>query len=206
MNWSIRRAKRWKAVITVPGDKSISHRALMLGALSDGKTVVTRLAPGKDVQSTASCLSRLGVRIDRDGGEAVVWGRGSHGFEAPAKILDAGNSGTTIRLLSGILAAQPFTSSITGDASLRRRPMKRVIEPLQAMGAKIETLPGFLAPITIHGTRLCPIDYVLPVPSAQVKSCVLLAGLLTGGKTSVTRTGSFARPHGADVRTSRNPV
>jgi 3-phosphoshikimate 1-carboxyvinyltransferase len=194
MNRAIRKAKRWRGTLTVPGDKSISHRALIFGALADGKTTVTNLAPGKDVQSTAHCLGQLGIQIVLSGSTVMIHGRGLHGLSSPKEILDAGNSGTTIRLLSGILAAQPFASSITGDASLRRRPMKRIVEPLQAMGAKIETSPGFLAPITIHGARLHPIDYILPVPSAQVKSCILLAGLLTRGKTSVTEP-TLSRDH-----------
>jgi 3-phosphoshikimate 1-carboxyvinyltransferase len=194
MNRTIIMAKRWRGSLSVPGDKSVSHRALMMAALAEGKTTVTRLAPGKDVASTAHCLRALGVVINVQGDTAVVQGRGAVGFSPPVRTLDAGNSGTTIRLLSGILAAQSFDSTITGDASIRRRPMKRIVEPLQAMGARIETSPGFLAPLSIHGTRLRPIDYVMPVPSAQVKSCILLAALFAEGLTSVTEP-ALSRDH-----------
>jgi 3-phosphoshikimate 1-carboxyvinyltransferase len=191
---TIRKARRWRGSIDVPGDKSISHRALMMAALAEGQSTVTRLAPGKDVASTAHCLRGLAASIEVRGHDAVIHGSGSDGFSPPAQTLDAGNSGTTIRLLSGILAAQPFASTITGDASIRRRPMKRIIEPLRAMGALIETSPGFLAPLSIRGTRLHPIDYVMPVPSAQVKSCILLAALFAEGLTSVTES-ALSRDH-----------
>jgi 3-phosphoshikimate 1-carboxyvinyltransferase len=194
MNRTIPKAGRWRGSLNVPGDKSVSHRALMMAALAEGKTEVTRLAPGKDVASTAGCLRGLGVAIDVRGDAALVHGRGSGGFSPPARTLDAGNSGTTVRLLSGILAAQPFASTITGDASIRRRPMKRIVEPLRAMGALIETSPGFLAPLSIRGSRLHPIDYVMPVPSAQVKSCILLAALFAEGRTSVTES-ALSRDH-----------
>lgn len=186
MDWEIQPITKWYGTYTVPGDKSISHRALMLGALAEGVTRITHLSSGKDVQSTLSCLVQLGVKIEQKEKETLVYGQGSKGLIPPTTILDAGNSGTTIRLLSGILAGHPFTSTITGDDSLRKRPMKRIIEPLEKMGAKIESSPGFFAPLTIHGTSLQPIEYALPIPSAQVKSCILLAGLLAEGKTSVT--------------------
>jgi len=186
MDWEIQPITRWHGTYPVPGDKSISHRALMLGALAEGITRITHLSPGKDVQSTLSCLVQLGVQIEQKENTTLVYGRGREGLSSPQTILDAGNSGTTIRLLSGILAGHAFTSVITGDDSLRKRPMKRIIEPLEKMGARIESTPGFLAPLTIHGTRLCPIEYVLPIASAQVKSCILLAGLLAEGNTSVT--------------------
>ncbi len=171
--------------LLLPGDKSISHRALMLGALADGDCRITGLSDAADVESTAACLSALGVRIERKGAEAVVHGLGMNGLKAPATILDAGNSGTTIRLLSGILAAQPFTSTITGDESLRSRPMRRIIEPLELMGATIES-NDHKAPLTIHGSRLHAVDYASPVSSAQVKSCLLFAGLFAQGVTRVT--------------------
>ena len=191
---TIPKAERWRGSLSVPGDKSVSHRALMMAALAEGKTTVTRLSPGKDVASTAHCLRGLGVAIDVQGDIAVVHGRGACGFSPPVETLDAGNSGTTIRLLSGILAAQPFASTITGDASIRKRPMKRIVEPLKAMGARIESSPGFLAPLSIRGTRLRPIDYVMPVPSAQVKSCILLAALFAEGLTSLTES-ALSRDH-----------
>jgi 3-phosphoshikimate 1-carboxyvinyltransferase len=194
MEQIIRKAKKWRGTLTVPGDKSVSHRGLMLAALADGRSTVTRLSPGKDVGSTADCLRRLGVRIDVNGSDAAIIGKGPSGLSAPGEPLDAGNSGTTIRLLSGILAAQPFASTITGDASIRRRPMKRIIEPLLSMGAAMEYSPGFLAPISIRGTRLRPVDYTLPVPSAQVKSCILLAALFAEGVTTVTEP-ALSRDH-----------
>jgi 3-phosphoshikimate 1-carboxyvinyltransferase len=194
VDWTLRKSLRCRGTVHVPGDKSISHRALLLGALADGVTTVSNLAPGMDVASTASCLRRLGIAIDRQADRARVQGRGPSAWSQPDTVLDAGNSGTTIRLLSGVLAAQPFVSTLTGDASLRKRPMKRVVEPLTRMGARLETADGCTAPITIHGTRLRPIDYASPVSSAQVKSCVLLAGLLTEGVTAVTEP-TLSRDH-----------
>lgn len=194
MNQIIHKAKKWRGTLTVPGDKSVSHRGLMLASLADGRSSVTRLSPGKDVGSTADCMRQLGVRIEMNGNDAAIHGNGPSGLSAPGGILDAGNSGTTIRLLSGVLAAQPFASTITGDASIRRRPMKRIIEPLLSMGARLEPSPGFLAPISIHGTRLRPVDYTLPVPSAQVKSCILLAALFASGVTTVTEP-ALSRDH-----------
>ncbi|MGI8827001.1 MAG: 3-phosphoshikimate 1-carboxyvinyltransferase [Chloroflexota bacterium] len=168
--------------VTLPGDKSIAHRALMLGSIAVGKTVIENLPEGEDVQSTARCLRDLGVPIVLQGTQAAVDSTGR--YFASSSPLDAGNSGTTLRLLAGILAGQPFTTSITGDASLRRRPMRRVIEPLELMGASIRSAGG-RAPLTISGGSLRPIRYVMPVASAQVKSCILLAGLYAGGSTAV---------------------
>lgn len=195
MHQTVRKARRWRAVLSVPGDKSISHRALLFGALAVGRSRITRLAPGRDVASTAACLSSLGVRIERDGANAVVVnGTGPAGLAAPPRDLDAGNSGTTMRLLCGILAGRPFTSVITGDASLRRRPMRRIVEPLERMGGRIETSPEGTAPLRILGTRLSGADLTLPVASAQLKSCVLLAGMLAEGRTSVTEP-ALSRDH-----------
>ncbi len=194
MNRTLHKARRWRGALSVPGDKSVSHRGLMLGALADGRSSMTRLAPGRDVACTADCLRKLGVRIDATGDGAVIHGNGPYGLSKPGETLDAGNSGTTIRLLSGILAAQPFDSTITGDDSIRRRPMKRIVEPLLSMGARVETSAGFLAPMIIRGTRLRPVDYTLPVPSAQVKSCILMAALFAEGKTSVTEP-ALSRDH-----------
>jgi len=186
MNKTIRPAKRIQGSITVPGDKSISHRALLLGALADGTTVISNLSPGKDVYSTRTCLIQLGIPIHSAQNVTVVTGKGLHGLQPAMAPLDAGNSGTTIRLLSGILAAQAFSSGITGDTSLRRRPMNRIMIPLRQMNADIETSPGGFAPLTIHGKPLTGIDYTLPVPSAQIKSCILLAGLFASGITRIT--------------------
>ncbi|MDQ2745468.1 MAG: 3-phosphoshikimate 1-carboxyvinyltransferase [Chloroflexota bacterium] len=166
----------------VPGDKSIAHRALMLASLAPGFSRVDRLPAGADVHSTAQCLRQLGVDIGINGDAALVTSTGR--LSASRAPLDAGNSGTTMRLLAGILAAQPFTSCLIGDESLSRRPMTRVVEPLNSMGASIHSNKGG-APLEIHGRQLHGIDFTLPVASAQVKSGILLAGLFTDGITSV---------------------
>ena len=178
-------ATRVHGRLTVPGDKSISHRYALLAALSEGRSELSNYAPGADCQSTLACLRGLGVDVVRTGNTVTIEGRGLHQFRSPAGPLDAGNSGTTMRMLAGILAAQPFTSTMIGDESLSRRPMRRVMEPLGLMGARIEAVDGH-APLTIHGTTLHPIAYAPTVPSAQVKSAVILAGLHTRGTTSVT--------------------
>lgn len=170
---------------TVPGDKSISHRYVLLAALARGRSRISGLAPGQDVRSTVTCLQALGAPITFAGGSAEIDGVGLCGLTRPGAALDAGNSGTTMRLLAGVLAAHPFASTITGDASLSRRPMGRVAAPLCAMGARVATVDGH-APITIEGAALSPIAYDSPVASAQVKSAVLLAGLQTHGETRVT--------------------
>jgi 3-phosphoshikimate 1-carboxyvinyltransferase len=169
--------------VVLPGDKSISHRALILGALAKGTTSVGNLAPGQDVRSTRSCLQNLGVIFREKGERLIIEGR-HLALQAPAADLDAGNSGTTIRLLSGVLAAQPFNSTLGGDHYLNKRPMKRIIEPLGRMGAVINSDSG-RPPLNIHGGPLNPIDYQLPVASAQVKSAILLAGLYADGETAV---------------------
>jgi 3-phosphoshikimate 1-carboxyvinyltransferase len=186
--------RRLKGDIAVPGDKSISHRALILGSLSQGKTEILHLSPGQDVASTRKCLMDLGIRIHEKQRSVVVEGAGLRGFREPDGMLDAGNSGTTLRLLCGILSAQPFSSVITGDASLRSRPMARILTPLEAMGARISAEAGNRAPLSIKGTSLSPVDYRSPVASAQVKSCVLLAGLYADGITSITEP-SLSRDH-----------
>jgi 3-phosphoshikimate 1-carboxyvinyltransferase len=185
MTLSISLAQMVRGRLSVPGDKSISHRALMLGAIAEGETRIRGLAPGEDVRSTLSCLRQLGVSMQEQSGEIIVHGRGLAGLQKPAGTLDAGNSGTTMRLLAGILATQPFTTAITGDASLRRRPMRRIIEPLARMDAKITAQENGCAPLTINGGKLQGIHYTLPVASAQVKSCVLFAGLGAEGETVV---------------------
>jgi 3-phosphoshikimate 1-carboxyvinyltransferase len=194
MNQTILPGYVLKGRLTVPGDKSISHRALMLGAMAEGETHITNLMPGKDVHSTLTVLEQLGVPIRQNGNKLVVQGRGIRGFSPPGRILDAGNSGTTMRLMAGILAAQPFTSTLAGDASLSKRPMKRVITPLEQMGAVIESCKDNTAPLTIYGRDLHPTHYQSPVASAQVKSCVLLAGLHARGVTSVTEP-ALSRDH-----------
>lgn len=173
--------------VHIPGDKSISHRAVMLGALAEGETVVEGLLEGEDVRATVGAFRALGVAIEGPmAGRLAITGVGMAGLKRPGAVLDMGNSGTALRLLSGILAAQPFDSRLTGDESLRRRPMRRVAEPLVAMGAQVATSPEGTPPLVIRGGRvLHGIDYALPVPSAQVKSAVLLAGLYARGETVI---------------------
>ena len=175
-----------RGAIRVPGDKSISHRYAMLGSIARGDTRVSHLAPGADVASTVACMRALGVEIEATGPHALrIHGRGRGGLRAPAEPLDAGNSGTTMRLLSGLVAGHPFHSTIVGDASLSRRPMRRVIDPLTAMGARIRSHDG-RAPLEIDGGDLTGISWTTPVPSAQIKSAILLAGLHATGRTTVT--------------------
>jgi 3-phosphoshikimate 1-carboxyvinyltransferase len=177
-------AKRLEGEIHVPGDKSISHRAVMLASIANGESRIGNFATSADCAATIKCFRRMGVIIGRDGNHVVVAGKGKRGLTAAAGPLDCGNSGTTMRLMSGILAGQPFESILTGDESLRSRPMKRVMEPLTKMGASIESVDG-RAPLTIRGGRLSAMKYELPVASAQVKSCALLAGLYAEGRTTV---------------------
>jgi 3-phosphoshikimate 1-carboxyvinyltransferase len=175
--------------LDVPGDKSISHRAVLLGAIADGLTTVSGFLRGEDCLATLAAMRALGVRVEDSGDTLAIHGVGHAGLEAPDGPLDLGNSGTALRLLAGILAAQPFASELTGDASLRRRPMERIAEPLRAMGADINTSDG-CPPLRIAGgSRLCGIDYSLPVASAQIKSAVLLAGLWAHGRTIVRSPG-----------------
>jgi len=186
MNYSISPAYRLGGRITVGGDKSISHRSLMLGAIATGTTEVSGVSTSADVQSTENCLRQLGVSMTRQKATIRVRGVGLKGFIQPEKPLDAGNSGTTMRLLCGILAGQDFSSTLTGDDSLRTRPMGRVIKPLRRMGAQLYGSDEDRAPIVITGSRLFPIHYQSPVASAQVKSSILLAGLYAPGMTSVS--------------------
>lgn len=169
--------RRFDAQLTIPGDKSLSHRALLFGALSEGQTEISGLLESADVLSTWHCLEQLGVQIVRKAGNVWVTGVGLKGFRAPSGPLDCGNSGTTLRLLMGILAGQDFESTLIGDASLSRRPMKRVAEPLRQMGAQIELHEGNYPPVQIRPAPLQGLDYALPVASAQLKSALLLAGL-----------------------------
>lgn len=174
-----------KGTVRVPGDKSISHRAVILASIAEGVSRIANFAPGTDCGSTLRCMRQLGVGIERSGNDALVHGVGKFGLKGPSELLDCGNSGTTMRLLAGLLAGQPFRSVLTGDGSLKSRPMARIIEPLSQMGAKIDSNNGF-APLTIDGAKLVGIRYETPVPSAQVKSSVLLAGLYAEGQTSVS--------------------
>ncbi len=205
-----------KGEITVPGDKSISHRAVMFAALAEGDTRIRHFLNGADCLSTISCFRQLGVSVETDpsgssgAGDVVVHGAGLHGLKQSSGILDAGNSGTTMRLLSGILAGQRFSSELTGDSSLRKRPMKRIMDPLTDMGAAITSKNAdSRAPLLIAPARLHGIHYLSPVASAQVKSCVLLAGLYADGETSVTEpvlsrnhTELMLRAFGAHVESS----
>jgi 3-phosphoshikimate 1-carboxyvinyltransferase len=174
--------------VPLPGDKSISHRYAMLAAIAEGTSVIRHFAASRDCHSTLECLQTLGVEVSESRGAVTIRGRGLRGLRAPQKILDAGNSGTTIRLLSGILGGHPFESTLTGDDSLSSRPMGRIIRPLQSMGAAIESRERDLPPLKIRGGSLQGIRYSLPVASAQVKSCVLLAGLYGKGTTAVEET------------------
>jgi 3-phosphoshikimate 1-carboxyvinyltransferase len=206
----IQPAKRISGSIRVPGDKSISHRAAMIAAFADGASRITNYSTSADCTATLSCLRQLGVRIEQAGNDLNVYGVGPDGFRAPAAPLDCGNSGTTMRLLAGILAGCDFQSVLTGDESLRSRPMQRIIEPLQMMGAEISSHDGH-APLIICGRKnLKAIDYELLVASAQVKSCILLAGLNAEGETMVieneaTRdhTERMLKWFGANIKTGR---
>lgn len=205
----IQPALRLHGRIRVPGDKSISHRAAILAALAQagGRSRLINYSTSADCASTLACLSALGVRIEREGNNVLIEGAGRNWARAPRVPLDCGNSGTTMRLLAGLLAGQSFTSTLTGDASLRSRPMKRIIEPLELMGARLSSEEG-RAPLRIEGRApLTPLRYALPVASAQVKSCVLLAGLNARGRTEVIEARGATRDHterllslfGADV-------
>ncbi len=206
MTVTVAPASSLEGVVRVPGDKSISHRYAMLAAIADGVTRITHYAPGNDCQSTLSCLEQLGTVVsrhtafDRDTGADVptvqIVGRGLRGLQEPASDLDCGNSGSTLRMLAGVLAAHPFTSVLTGDASLRRRPMMRVVTPLQEMGARVTSFNG-RPPLTVAGGDTRPIAYRPETPSAQVKTAVLLAGLQTPGTTT------FEEPAGTRDHTER---
>ena len=202
--------KSVEAVISVPGDKSVSHRSVMVGGIARGVTEIENFLPGQDCLSTVRCMRQLGVDIEQiSQTQLKVTGRGAGGLSEPDDVLDVGNSGTTIRLISGVLAGQEFFSVLNGDASIRKRPMARVINPLKEMGAKIRGRElNRLAPLAIKGSALKGIHYHTPVPSAQVKSAILLAGLYAEGETVVTEP-SQSRDHtekmlkcfGADIVT-----
>ncbi|MFH2202663.1 MAG: 3-phosphoshikimate 1-carboxyvinyltransferase [Elusimicrobiota bacterium] len=188
MNRTVAGARRpATGTVEVPGDKSIAHRALILGTLANGDFRLANMPEGRDVLSTRQCLESLGARIDGMGREMRIEGLGLRGLQAPAQALDCGNSGTTMRLLMGVLAGQPYESRLLGDASLSQRPMKRVSEPLEKMGAGFALTDGGRPPVRVRGTHpLKPVTLRLAVPSAQVKSAVLLAGLYADGITRVT--------------------
>jgi 3-phosphoshikimate 1-carboxyvinyltransferase len=179
-------AKYLSGGLQLPGDKSISHRYAMLAALAEGTSQITHFAAAIDCHNTLDCMKMLGAEVTVHGTDIRVTGRGVHGLKSSRRTLDAGNSGTTIRLLSGILAGQEFTTTITGDVSLQKRPMKRIMKPLREMGADIAARDENFPPLEIHGGRLRAIHYDMPMASAQVKSAVLLAGLFAEGETVVT--------------------
>ncbi len=185
MQERIKPAARLRGTVRLPGDKSISHRYAMLAAIAEGPSVIHHYATGADCRSTLRCLRALGAGVAVEGSEVRIEGRGLNGLARPDAVLDAGNSGSTIRMLSGILAGQRFTSRIAGDESLSRRPMTRIMQPLRQMGARIEGREDNYPPLEIHGGDLRAIDYALPVASAQVKTCVLFAGLYAEGVTTV---------------------
>lgn len=192
---TIQPARALKGELTVPGDKSISHRSIMLGAIANGVTTVRGFLRGEDNMSTMHAFRAMGVRIDDDGETLAIHGRGLHGLQEPGDVLDCGNSGTTIRLITGLLSGQSFFSVVTGDQYLRKRPMKRVVEPLSRMGARISGRnQGSLAPLAINGGGLRAIEYESPVSSAQIKSSIMLAGLYADGATTV-REPSLSRDH-----------
>jgi 3-phosphoshikimate 1-carboxyvinyltransferase len=199
--------------VELPGDKSISHRYAILSALSEGTSEISNFAAAADCQSTLECLHRLGIPMESREGLLRICGKGLHGLQKPRRQLDAQNSGSTMRMLAGVLAGQPFTTTVTGDDSLRRRPMRRIMDPLRQMGAEIQSSAGDRAPLQIRGGKLHAIDYTAPVPSAQVKSAILLAGLYADGVTTVresvgTRdhTELALREFGAEVVTGRGMV
>jgi len=208
-------SKGLSGTVDVPGDKSISHRAVMMGSIAQGETLIKNFLTGEDCLSTMKCFMELGVTFDGpENGNLKVYGRGLHGLKEPGKVLDAGNSGTTMRLITGILSGQNFFSVITGDQSLTSRPMGRVIIPLTKMGAQIAGRKGnTLAPLGIRGENLKGIEYISPVASAQVKSCIILAGLYAGGVTSVTEpfrsrdhTERMLKHFGCEIEVKGNTV
>ena len=199
--------------IRIPGDKSISHRAVMFGSIAKGDTVITGFLKGDDCLSTIDCFRKLGVEIDIDADKVTVHGKGLRGLKKPSGILNVGNSGTTIRLISGILSAQNFDTVLNGDSSIQKRPMKRIITPLSLMGAHIDSTNDGYAPLNIHGTKLNAIEYTMPVASAQVKSSILLASLYAKG-TTVINEPVASRDHteimlnyfGADIKNNNKVI
>ena len=206
-------SKSLSGSIRVPGDKSISHRSIMLGSIATGTTRVSGFLQGEDSLATLNAFKEMGVSIERKGSDVIIQGVGMYGLKMPTNSLNLGNSGTSIRLMSGLLSAQSFNSELCGDKSLSKRPMGRVIEPLRQMGADISG-PNSMPPLSINGGKtLSAIEYTLPVASAQIKSCILLAGLYSKGSTTVIENG-ISRDHtermlrgfGYEVQTSANKI
>lgn len=215
MDTVINNSKAIKKTITIPGDKSISHRSVMLGSLANGTTHVHGFLTGEDCLSTIACFKKMGIEIELDGTDVTVHGKGLNGLKAPTETLDVGNSGTTLRLMTGILSAQPFSCTVTGDSSIQKRPMDRVEKPLKQMGAEITGQGGekILAPLHITGHGLKGTHYTLPVASAQVKSAIILAGLYAEGKTVITEpeatrdhTEIMLNHFGADIKRNGNDI
>lgn len=213
MQKKISPARSISGAISLPGDKSISHRYAMIAAIAEGETRIHNYSTGADCHSTLGCVRALGIDVEGAGTDFTIRGKGLDGLRPPAAGLNAGNSGSTIRMLSGILAAQPFASRIFGDESLSRRPMQRIMRPLEEMGARIRARDGKFPPLEIQGARLRPIEYALPVPSAQVKTCVLFAGLFAEGQTAIVEpvrsrdhTEIALREFGADLVSDRRRI
>ena len=214
MELSVKPKDSIKGEIKVPGDKSISHRAVIFGALARGVTKVHGFLPGEDTWRTVECFRKMGIDIQREQDLVVIEGKGLKGLQEPEDVLDAGNSGTTARLIMGLLAGNPFYSVITGDLSLKKRPMDRVVEPLKKMGAVVYGRQGAnLLPLTVMGGNLKGIDYLSPVASAQVKSALLLAGLYAKGPTAVTEpylsrdhTERMMKHFGINIKKEENRV
>ncbi len=185
MRRTVRPAGPLSGTAVLPGDKSISHRYAMLASLAEGPSKILHYSSGADCHSTLGCVRSLGITVEEEGTTVTIHGKGLNGWQTPEHALDAGNSGSTIRMMAGLLSAQPFESRIFGDESLSRRPMGRVMKPLAQMGARIEARDGQYPPLVIHGGPLQAIDYTLPVASAQVKTCVLFGGLFAEGETIV---------------------
>ena len=187
-------ASRLSGSLLLPGDKSISHRFAMIASLAEGTSKITNYSTGADCHSTLGCVKALGIEVEEQGTTVTIQGKGLNGWSKPAHDLDAGNSGSTIRMMAGLLAGQPFSSTMFGDESLSRRPVDRVMKPLSQMGAKFEARDNRFPPLTVHGGTLHPMDYTLPVASAQVKTCVLFGGLFAKGQT-VVREPVRSRDH-----------
>jgi len=211
---SLSAPRRLRGVVRVPGDKSISHRAVILNAVAGGPARITNFLPGADCLSTIACVRALGVAVEREGAEVQVHGAGLRGLREPADVLDCGNSGTTLRLLAGLLAGAPLFAVLTGDASLRSRPQRRIVAPLRALGAWLDGRDhGDHAPLAVRGARLQGGQYALPVASAQVKSALLLAALagegpltLTGQIASRDHTERMLRAMGVDLQLSAGQI
>lgn len=186
MKNSIKRVKSFRGHPLIPGDKSISHRGLILGALASGRSEVIDILEGEDVQSTARILRDMGVKISKDGNRTIIDGIGDQGFSTPTNVLDCGNSGTTMRVMMGVLAGKGITATMTGDASLVKRPMKRVSEPLKLMGANFRLTNENYAPLTVTGQKIRAVNYDLKIASAQIKTAIIMAAIDAEGTTKIT--------------------